>query len=572
MSNKDRVNLNHFLTLSKKKAKAWKYIWFVYNNEFLLKIYFLLFENFASLQKIMKPFEKFFLFYKYARIAEGQITNIESRKKTVLFPLMMTVNSRKNLYVFAMARFMAKNGYNAKFLVCDSFFTLCHIERLYKTRIEQPSLCLECHRGYQTIEKYIGLKFDYLNQYKESLNTNQLELDLVTGKLCNESSLNSFIYKDAPLGEWALYTTQKFFYIGYTPDSEEFKKKHIEFIKNGITFFDVFEKYIIENKISNAVLHNGSLLYGNIQRFLLSKHQLDYLTYETWGGEGSMIFKANDEVMRLRWTLEYEKFKENFVFSKVSERQVLDLFSGYREGIGLFAKLNEEHVETIVGDYVVLFTNLNFDTAVIGRHTIFSSMIEWIVDTIEFWLKNDFKEKLVIRIHPGELKLPTISTDFVFPQISQYYNISEKVVIYKSDDKVNSYNLLSNAKFSLVYSSTIGLESLLYDVPVMAAGDPFYSDQKFISMPENRDQYFNELINFINGQKNSFDRNELLRYLYYFYIVRPFNTVGLKFYNKTVEPDIQFKDIDEFIAKNSQLIKSSYEELILGYSSILHKK
>ena len=62
---------------------------------------------------------------------------------------------------------------------------------------------------------------------------------------------------------------------------------------------------------------------------------------------------------------------------------------------------------------VTLFTNMNFDTYVLGRNSLFKSMENWLIETIEFWKENVKDIPLYIRAHPGEVKTPTPAIRFV---------------------------------------------------------------------------------------------------------------------------------------------------------------
>ena len=141
---------------------------------------------------------------------------------------------------------------------------------------------------------------------------------------------------------------------------------------------------------------------------------INYVTHETYVGQNSWIYKKNDEVMKLKWANEWSEFKKT-PLNKEQLNQAKDFLEGLRHGKEMYAKLNEPTpIEKMIdgeGEFAVLFTNLNFDTAVLGRNPLFASMSDWIENVIDYWIEHETSLKLIIRVHPGEIKLVTPSSD-----------------------------------------------------------------------------------------------------------------------------------------------------------------
>ena len=55
------------------------------------------------------------------------------------------------------------------------------------------------------------------------------------------------------------------------------------------------------------------------------------------------------------------------------------------------------------------FSNITWDSAVIGRELAYSNLLEWIVDTVEYFRARPL-HRLIIRVHPAEVKLPGEAT------------------------------------------------------------------------------------------------------------------------------------------------------------------
>jgi capsule polysaccharide modification protein KpsS len=210
--------------------------------------------------------------------------------------------------------------------------------------------------------------------------------------------------------------------------------------------------------------------------------------------------------------------------------------------------------------YVVLFTNMNFDMYVLGRNPIFESMKDWIRETIKFWRENVQDYTLIIRAHPGEIKLVTASTDFV----SEVVDLKEgdNIIFYDSDSDVNSYDLMNVASYVLTYSSTIGAEALLSDIPCISAGETMY--QHFCTSPKSKQAYFESIVAYNEGHFPEIDQENLLFYLHYLMFIKNVEIRGFKVNRKIgkVEFDESMRDYQDLINSNSSVLKNFYNQHI----------
>ena len=95
---------------------------------------------------------------------------------------------------------------------------------------------------------------------------------------------------------------------------------------------------------------------------------------------------------------------QNAVLDK-HKNKAINYFDGLTKGKEMYDRLNMDFKidhDLKDKDYVVLFTNLNFDT-VLGRNPIFDSLKAWINEIVDFWINNKPKQLLVIRVHPAEV-------------------------------------------------------------------------------------------------------------------------------------------------------------------------
>lgn len=132
------------------------------------------------------------------------------------------------------------------------------------------------------------------------------------------------------------------------------------------------------------------------------------------------------------------------------------------------------------GKLVVAFTNLTWDSAVIGRERAYSSIQDWLVDAVSHFATRP-QDTLVVRRHPAETKLPGKQTREPLGRAlrRRVPDLPPNVVVVDPEDPISSYPLMEAADLGLVYTSTTGLELALAGTPVVVAGETHYAEKGF---------------------------------------------------------------------------------------------
>ena len=73
-------------------------------------------------------------------------------------------------------------------------------------------------------------------------------------------------------------------------------------------------------------------------------------------------------------------------------------------------------------------------------------MEDWINQVIDHWIEESIGMKLIIRIHPGEVKLIMPSADFIGPKIQDKIKGVPNIILFDAMDKVDSYTLIEHMK------------------------------------------------------------------------------------------------------------------------------
>lgn len=559
MSNK---NIKYLSKLQRVKQLSQPIIHFLDHTR-LLPIFIPVINWSMGKMKIKRQFQKDLNYRLIGKAAKNALqSNRNQKEKVIIIPFLTTGNSIFLLINILLAYRFQKKGYRSIFIICDKFLPICTNERLYKTRKEDAHICNNCYGPYPYLSKMIGAEFIKLSEYFKQQSV--IEIEQILDKLNSIKECKSFVYKDLPLGVYAENSVLRFFLTGELQETIEHVNVYKKFLKTLIYFSSSFEEIIKTKELKPELMlfYNGTLSIETYMREFCHNHNIDYVTHETYVGSNSWVYKKNGEVMKLNWD---EYFDASKILSLKEEKQAREFIEGLRFGKLMYEKLNNTvplDNRLIENDFVVLFTNLNFDTTVIGRNPVFDSMQNWIDEVIEYWIAQDIKTKLIIRIHPAELKLVTASEDFVAPKIKNKIKGKENIILFEATDEVDSYTLIENMKFGLIYSSTIGLEIAYYGKNCLIGGDAFYKNQNFVIPSENKNDYFEKLKNLLFMPLVAIEnKNDILRFIHFIYFERVNWLNGITMDHKNHLNVFNFRSIEELEHTNEETLNKFEKEI-----------
>jgi hypothetical protein len=484
---------------------------------------------------------------------------------TIIFPSFFGANSNFTLFVLLLSKYYLAKGYNPVLVVCNASIPICQKENIIRSRRFNPFFCHECWNGYKKIASETGIDIIYLNDLISVSSGGKIKnVYREIEKLRDFDECRSFVAENIPVGEFALKSALRFYLKGSPDRDAVFLEIYKRFLKSifitGLAFNELFTA---EKNIIRAVIHNGTLGLEATIRYACHQRSVAYMTYETYMGENTLIYKKNNEVMLLDWEKEMRTFYDTNSLPENFGKVVDGFFRELRVGKHKYAVLNKTGSTPYpnpYGKYVCAFTNLNFDTTVIGRNTIFTDMEEWLISLINYWEKNENEIKLVIRVHPAEVKMVTGTREFIGEKLKSRIR-TNNILLIDSDEQANAYDLIEGMEYGLIYSSTIGLEIAYSGKACLVAGKPFYRNKPFVLTPDTKEKYF-ELLDQMNNGKVTFkpDRNCLFRIVYYVYKIRLKELTGIKVFTLNAERNTYYTNSEEMLNSNHEFLEEFDKE------------
>ncbi len=515
---------------------------------------------------VRKNIHYFFKYRDFARWFRNDFKGKVFNKGVIVFPMMAGVNGNFTMLDLMFARyFQERDGLEPLFFICDSALKICTKDGMLKSRDKYPWFCHECWKGFDHISNTTGLRVEKVGRIVSGREMELSEAIMAIDRIEEIGQCNEYTFNNLPLGRYAKKSVLRYFLTGALTGDYDQLTVYKEFLKAGAKYALATERLFKSGgKISGAIIYNGTLLFDAIIIHYCRELKIPFMTYETFMGNNTLIYKKNDEVMNLSWEREYALKYQNRELPPDAGEKVESFFSGLRRGYEMYAVLNKEHSEEKLygkDHYVCLFTNLNFDTAVLDKNLMFTSMEDWIYSVIDFWKKEKVKKDLIIRVHPGEIKLVTASNEFIGDRIKRAAAGVDTITVLDSSDKVSSYEIMKRMDYGLIYSSTIGLEIAWEGKPCIVAGIPWFRGRGFIISPSTKEEYFSN-IDRLNSNSNYYvpDRDKIIESVYYNYFERIKRFNGIKLHTPKEEPNSVYTDSESMISSNIDIFNDFRDE------------
>ena len=149
-------------------------------------------------------------------------------------------------------------------------------------------------------------------------------------------------------------------------------------------------------------------------------------------------------------------------------------------------------------DYYLMLLNSVWDTAALGLHTVYDSMIDWMFDSIE-WVLNNTDKTILIRQHPAERAKNIDSTDSYKEIIKDRFGGNKRIIFIEAKDDINTYDLIENSLCVLGFSSTSIVESVMLNKPAIIVSNTYYSDLGIVYKASDKEEYY---MNLLKSSKN----------------------------------------------------------------------
>lgn len=274
------------------------------------------------------------------------------------------------------------------------------------------------------------------------------------------------------------------------------------FLREARRILRQLELALDERAPDSVLMLNGLFLFESLARELCQRRGIRVATYERGFIIDTFLFDGQQPVGFMDLSQTWPEWRGRDLDVEADEaldHYLEDRRHGRRTVDEYWRNVSFGGIEQFEGGTrAVLFTNLVWDSAVVGQDIAFRSIVDWIGCSVRLFARRP-QDELIIRIHPAEVKLPgRESRERMLDALQRLEpNLPPNVRVVEAEDPTSSYVLMEHADVGLVYSSTTGLEMVLAGKPVVVAAQTHYRDKGFtidVNTPEEYSQVVDDVL------------------------------------------------------------------------------
>lgn len=376
-----------------------------------------------------------------------------------------------------LATALAVRGADVQFLACGGGLGVCDRANINEA---PPMPCRSCTRYVaSTIESFGFTATRLIDANASPASVDDLHLEKLS-----IDDLATVEYRGVPIGELMQVPTRWFLLASRADLDPLHPMLFRRFLTSAQRMVDGFDRALEEIRPDVVVMLSGLFSFESVALAMCRARGVEVITYERTYRPGRLIFSRNTPAshydISLAWNrhchqplteAEGHELDAYLETRRDSSHPIFDFWDGAE---------NRAPDRRRPGRLAVLFTNVTWDSAVIGRERAFDSIHRWIEATIDHMTGRP-DDELIIRIHPAETKMSGKRTrepleDYL---AGRYDRLPSNVAVVGPDTPVSSYPLMEEADVGLVLTSIVGLELALLGKPVVVAGRPHYHDRGF---------------------------------------------------------------------------------------------
>lgn len=436
-------------------------------------------------------------------------------------PVAKTVGSRKRVAILApyglyppavhatgvTVQALKARGAEVAMLICDQALPACEATCVldYESPAEflglvRPKLCGKCHAAAEAAADAFCVPQLSLSAYSSP--ELQQEAWAAAEQFADAPLAEIYDYRrsDVAIGQIVEPSMFRYYLRGTLTDTEQVRAVARRYLRAGVEVAGMMERFIETWQPDVLMLHAPVYLMGGVTLAVTKALDVPSVSWEVGYRRSSvMASHRGDYVREMRFDatdswdrpLDSRESRALDIYLDGRQRGAMDSLTHHpspvegREAVLAATGLRE-------GERLVsLFTNVVWDAQVYAPKTLFRGPVEWMIETLRH-VAGTPGVRYVVRVHPAEVKIPFVLTqERMDDQIRAVFpDLPDNFVVIPPEDDLSSYSLAAASDLAVMYSSTMGLETMTMGIPTVVAGYPFYAGKGFGMEPPDQEAYF----------------------------------------------------------------------------------
>jgi hypothetical protein len=426
-------------------------------------------------------------------------------------------------------------GARAEVLLCDELLPGCIQGMMHTSDVEtyarhgpQKHLCQECFApGYKVYEP-LGLPIHRYSQFitaEEQATARKMAVEIP------EAEIGSFKLDQLAIGEHALAGALRFFARGHL-DSEPYGEKILRrYFEASILTTYATRRLLETHAFDSACFHHGIYVPQGLIGEVARREGVRVINWNPAYRKQCFIFSHHDtyhhtllEEPTSHWEdLEWNSEMEAEIMAYLKSR-----WQGTNDWIW-FHENPQEELSVIAAELGVDFsrpcvgmlTNVIWDAQLHYRANAFPDMLQWALQTIEYFAKRS-ELQLLVRVHPAEIRGTLPSRQPIIAEINRAFpTLPKNVFLIPPESQVSTYAAMAQCNAVLIYGTKTGVELTSTGIPIIVAGEAWIRNKGITMDASSREEYFKLLDQLPFQERLNRNLTERARkYAYHFFFRR----------------------------------------------------
>lgn len=420
---------------------------------------------------------------RFGATLESALKCIGSAEKPLDVYFLTMIGGHRYLFAteLVIASILRSRGHTVRFVVCDQSLSACEVKKVIN-REDWDRSCARCWSFGRHIFKSYGFEIYPVSTLASSTSSVPL----------GEGGAN-----DKDIEEIVDASLLKHFMVGRLEDADSHAATRRAYLQSARTSQSVGLS-LAELGADRVIMSHGIYSTWGPAREALLAAGIPVVCYGKGKKRHTVKFNWTTEAPWWDVSSEWLKVKDNDL-SNSEEAAIEDYLASRRDHRADSMVYNRGKEESVTatkerlglsgdGPTFALFTNVLWDAASAHREIAFSDPIDWVLKTIDWFVRRPNKQ-LIVKIHPAETVIGT-RQPFIKLARERFPTLPNNVRLIGPDEESNSWSIIKVADLGLVHTSTVGMELPLEGVPCAVVSRTHFRDKGFTIDIDSQDEYF----------------------------------------------------------------------------------
>jgi hypothetical protein len=405
----------------------------------------------------------------------------------------------------ALAAALTFRGAEVHALLCDAEMPACaeceaslypDLDAFVRTG-PRRDLCRDCLWPAERVYSALGIK---VHRYSDWLTNEDRAEAAQVARTIPFAEIENFTLNDLAVGEHAYAGALRFFATGSLdgePLGEEVLRRYLEAAL--LTMFAT-RRLLRAVGFSSAVFTHGIYVPWGIVGEVARQERVHVSTWNVAYRKRRFIFSHDDTYHHTLLTEPREHW-EGLQLTPAREKELLEYLKSRREGLFdwiVFHRATKQGAGAIAKEAGVdlskpvigLLTNVSWDAQLHYPANAFPSMLEWLVQTCEYFAKRPDLQ-LLIRVHPAEISgFPPSRQPILRELRKRIPTLASNIIVVGPESDLSTYGLMSLCNAAIIYGTKMGVELTSVGLPVIVAGEAWIRNKGITLDASTPEEYF----------------------------------------------------------------------------------